>query len=332
MDPLARLNGSLCLITGATGFVGSWLCDALIERGARVRCLVRQRSRRVIQPTERLELASGDITDYDALRSAVAGVDYVFHVAGLINAPAETDYFRVNYLGTINLLEAIRSSRGEPRVVVVSSQAAVGPSTPGRATDEGDRCRPLTPYGRSKLRGEQAALAYRAALPLTIVRPPTAYGPRDRETLAFFRLAAAGIRPVLADGAISVVHVSDLVDGILLAGVADPAIGQTYFISGEETPSLDELVAALGTAVGQKGRPVRIAPWMVRSAGRAAEVVRGLTGHTQAFDRWKAEEILAGYWACSNARAKAELGFVPRISLMDGLRATAEWYRAQGWL
>lgn len=327
------LWGRRCLVTGATGFVGSWLADRLLADGAKVRCLVRPASQHRLHSAGHIEVALGDITEPDSLPAALDGVDLVFHIAGLIKAPRESDYFRVNYLGTINLLEACRAARRPPRIVVVSSLAAVGPSRPDRPVDEDSFCCPVTPYGKSKLRTEDAVAAYRPTLPIAVVRPPTVYGPRDRESLALFKVAALGLRPRLGvEGSISTVHVADLVDGILLAAKRDAAIGRTYFIAGDEQVSLAKLIDDIAAAVERVGLSVPVPAPLLRGAGRAAELARSVAGVSVVFDRWKAEEILAGYWACSNERARRELGFQPRVPLTDGLRATARWYRENGWL
>ena len=326
-------RGRRCLVTGATGFVGSWLADRLLDEGSRVRCLVRPASQARLRRAGQLEVSLGDVTEPASLPQALVEVDFVFHVAGLIKAPRESEYFRVNYLGTINLLEACRKLPTPPRVVVVSSQAAAGPSAPNRPIDEESVCRPVTPYGKSKYLGETAVAAYRDSIPIAVVRPPTVYGPRDRETLGLFRLAQFGIRPRLTTGgAVSAVHVADLVDGILLAAGRAQAIGRTYFVAGDEQPELGELIDGIAEAVGRRGLVVPIPAGALRAGGRAAELARDLGGLSIVFDRWKAEEILAGYWACSNLRAKRELGFEPKVKLGDGLRSTARWYRDNGWL
>lgn len=329
-----ELTNRRCLVTGASGFVGSGLAARLAAGGARVRCLVRRSSRLDFLPASDVELVYGDVTEPSSLSTAVDEAELIFHVAGLIKARRPEDYFRVNYLGTINLLEACRKASGSlQRVVVVSSLAAVGPSLPGRPVDESSPCRPVTPYGRSKLQAEHAARAYQANLPVTVVRPPTVYGPRDRETLLIFRAVSLGIRPTLPGGSeISVVHVDDLCAGIILAALQPDAVGRTYFLADDGAPSAEEIIEAIGEAVGRPGLTVPVPAPLVRGAARVSEVLRDLLGVSTTFDRWKAEEILSGYWACSNARARAELGFVPRKRLRTALAETARWYREQGWL
>jgi dihydroflavonol-4-reductase len=329
-----EVAGRTCLVTGATGFLGSWVVERLLTQGARVRCLMRSTSKLEFLDAKEIELARGDVTDFTSVRAASGGADFVFHLAGRIKAPRESDYYQVNYLGTINVLEAcLQAAPGVERVVVVSSQSAAGPSEPGQPLNESTSCRPISPYGRSKRQAELAAESYHARLPVTIVRPPSVYGPRDRETLQVIRLISLGLRPILSKrGAISLVHASDLADGILLAATQAAAIGKTYFLAGDESPSPSELVQLIARATERGGISIPVPPNLLRLAGRAAELVRDLTGFPMTFDRWKAEEIIHGYWACTSARAKADFGYSPRVPLATGLRDTVEWYRQAGWL
>lgn len=331
---MTDLGGKVCLITGASGFVGGWVADKVVRAGGRARCLVRRSSNRAHLTHPEFEFCLGDVVDPDSLSRAVSGVDIVFHVAGLIKSPRVEDYFRVNYLGTINLLESIRQRRSPPdRVVVVSSQAAIGPSAPGKPVNEDSRPRPFSPYGKSKLLEERAAFAYRERLPIVIARPPSVYGPRDRETLILFKIIARGIRPVFGfPGAISVIHVSDLADGLILAASHPAAVGRSFFLAGDETPTPSELASTIAAGMGQTGVPIPISAGALRIAGRVAEIVRGLTGWPLIFDRWKAEEIASGFWACSNQLARELIGFSPKYPLNEGLAETANWYRVHHWI
>lgn len=334
MTTRVNLAGSSCLVTGSSGFLGSFVVERLLEAGASVRCLVRRSSNCDFLLGQPVQYAFGDITDTPSLVAALQGIDFVFHLAGLIKARAAEDFFRVNYLGTINLLEASRRQSPVPRrVVVVSSLAAVGPSSPSRPLDETSPCHPLSPYGQSKLQAETAARSYTDTLDLTIVRPPTIFGPRDRETLSIFKLAALGIVPrTRQPGEISTIHATDLADGIVKAALHPAAVGQTYFMANDDILSLDQLVGAITESLGRPSVRVPVPDWAIRAGGRVAERVRDVSGASLIFDRWKAEEIVIGNWACSNARAKEEIGFSPQISLQDGLADTAHWYRKMGWL
>lgn len=329
-----ELAERVCLVTGASGFVGGWVVERLLERGARVRCLLRPTSNRSFLPVNRVEIAAGDVTDPASVERAVAGSDFVFHAAGLIKARDPSEYVRVNRDGTVHVLEAARSQRVPVRrVVVVSSLAAIGPSAPGQPAEAWWEPHPFSPYGESKQLAEAAAWTFAADLPITIVRPPSVYGPRDREMFQLMRLASLPIRPRFGTGsAVSTIHVSDLVDGILLAATHASAVGKAFFLACDETPTIDGLMEIVRKALGTRGVSVTVPSTVTLAAGWTSELVRNLTGIPTIFDRWKAREIVRGYWACSNQRAKLELGFEPRFSLNAGIADTVRWYRKMGWL
>src|SRR5512143_719814 len=185
------------LLTGASGFIGSHLADALLAHGYSVRVLLRRSSSLEWLEDQRLERVYGDLFDKEALRMAVSDVDYVYHLAGLTKAKKREEYFRANHLGTKNLLEAVQEKAPRlQRFVHVSSQAAVGPSPTVAPIDETAPAKPITSYGQSKWAAEQECRQFSRHLPVTIVRPPAVFGPRDRDILEFFRSASRGILPI----------------------------------------------------------------------------------------------------------------------------------------
>src|SRR4051812_9354230 len=184
------------LLTGGSGFLGSFVAEQLAREGHVVPAPVPPGSeRRLLEKIPELELAPGAIEDPASLDTAVKGVDAVVHVAGIVKARRPAGFFDVNTQGTKNLLEAsIRQGGG--RFVYVSSLAAVGPSADGTPVPDDVEPRPVTQYGRSKLEAERAVLQAKDKLHVTVVRPPLIYGPRDRETLAFFTSVRNGVLPM----------------------------------------------------------------------------------------------------------------------------------------
>lgn len=206
-------DSSKALVTGANGFVGSHLVEALLHRGYRVRCLVRKTSNLRWLSGLNVEYVYCDIAEKDSLRDAVRGVDFVFHCAGLTKARNREEYFKANAEGTKNLVEVCLKHNPElKRFVYVSSQAAVGPGSDEKPLNEEAPCRPVTHYGESKLEGEKIVLAYVSRLPITIVRPPAVYGPRDTDILGFFKVANSRFRVSfgLGQSFLSLVYVKDL--------------------------------------------------------------------------------------------------------------------------
>jgi dihydroflavonol-4-reductase len=323
------------LVTGGSGFVGSHLVDQLVERGVSVRCLVRQSSKLRYLDHDNMELAYGALDDSTDWDEALAGVDTIYHVAGTTFARRAEDYFTTNHKGTEAILaEAVKRRDQIKRFVYVSSLAAVGPGPDGKPVDENTSPAPITPYGRSKLAGEEAVRAARDLLPVTIVRPPAVYGPRDYGIFEFFKAVKGGMFPMIGrrDKRVSLVHVRDLVEGIILAGESEASIGRTYFISSEDDYSMRAVADLMAALMHKRAREIAIPKSVAYVVAIAAEGVAAVLRKPPVINRDKVTDLSQISWSCSIERAKSELGYEPRVQLEDGLRETLSWYKREGWL
>ena len=322
---------TVALVTGATGFVGGHLVEHLRAAGVRTRVLIRD-PRRWHGHAE--EVICGDLDDRVALREAVRGVDHVYHVAGLTKALRKGQYFGVNHLGTVRLLEACREENSRlRRFILVSSQAAAGPALDGVPVRETDAPHPVSEYGLSKLKAEQAAEAFGRLFPVTVIRPPVVYGPRDRDTLLVFRVARRGLIPQLGRlGAFSLIHVHDLVRGIVLAAFHPRAENRCYFMSNTAHPTLRQLAEPIAQEFGARAFSVPLPGAPLPVLGALAEALSSVVGRTTPLTRNKVREVLARSWLCDTSRAAEELGWRAEIALADGIRGTTRWYREVGWL
>ena len=318
-------------LTGGTGFVGGHLAEALVARGTAVGALVRSPAR-----CERLRalgarLVEGGLDDEAALAKLVKGRDVVFHVAGLVAARSAADFLRANRDGARRVAEAA-AREGVGRLVLVSSLAVTGPSPAGGAVDESSGPGPLTAYGRSKQAGEEAVRD--TGVPVTIVRPPAVYGPRDHAFLTVFRTARHGVVPLLGSGAqeVTLVHARDLAEALVAAAAARAMLGHVYHAGHAAPVSQRRLAEAVGEAVGRRVRFVRLPGPLVRGAlGVAGAVARGL-GEAPLLDGDKARELLATGWVCSSAALRRDAGWEAATALEEGLAGTARAYREAGWL
>ncbi len=190
------------LVTGGSGLIGSHLVEHLLSEGDEVRVLLRDAVRPgwLASATVGLDVVTGDITDSQALDRAVHGVDVVYHVAGRTLSFSEGGFNQVNQAGTANVAAACARRTSPPVLVAVSSLAAAGPSLPGRPRVEDDRPAPITAYGRSKLRGEEALRNYASQVPITIIRPPGVFGPREPYFLGMFKLVWRGWHVTVGSG------------------------------------------------------------------------------------------------------------------------------------
>ncbi len=333
------------LVTGASGFIGRHLVRRLIERGARVSCLVRAAS-----PVEELRhtgarLIVGEATDRDSMDHALAesqpGV--VYHLAGLVRAVRAADFDRVNAGGVACVAAACAGRAERPVLLVVSSLAAAGPGAIDRPRVEGDAPAPVSAYGRSKLAGELAASRLAGDLQITLVRPPIVFGPGDRGVLELFRPVArwgVHVTPGRHPRRLSLVHVADLVEGLLLAAARgerlDPrgAPGQgLYSFADAECPTYAELGQALANALGKdRAAIVPLPEPLLRLTGRCGDALGRARQRPGWLNSDKVADALAGSWTCSSAKARAQLGWAPAATLAERLRETAQWYRQAGWL
>jgi nucleoside-diphosphate-sugar epimerase len=323
------------LLTGGSGFLGSFVAEQLAADGHVVRALVRPRSdRRVLEKLAGIEFAPGAIEDPASLGPAVDGADAVVHVAGIVKARRPSEFFEVNTQGTKNLLEAA-AGRGVGRFVYVSSLAAVGPSLDGTPVPDDVEPRPVTHYGRSKLEAERAVLGAKDRIHVTVVRPPLIYGPRDRETLAFFTSVRNGVLPMTGDGnnTLSVVYVADCAAAIVRALTVQGASGRTYFVDDGSVYVWREALAHIESALGRRafvrfGMPMGV----VKVAAAATQLWGKVTNTAQMLTLDKVNELTQPHWVCSGAGARRDLGWEPRVNWAQGVEEAVKWYRAEGWL
>lgn len=323
------------LVTGGTGFIGSHLVEGLVKKGISVRCLVRESSNLRWLEGMDVDYVFGDVTHYDSLVPAVSEVDTVFHLAGKTKSLTEEGFYQANAKGTVNLLKAVvQTNPFIRRFLYVSSQAAAGPNPDFRPVTESDSPRPIAPYGASKLAGEEAVLAFRSQIPVTIVRPPVVYGPRDTGIYEFFRIIRRGIKPILGwrDRYYSFIYVEDLIQGLLLAAEKEKAVEQIYFLVSESGVTYRTLTRDIARAMGKKAISVHVPISLLTIVAMINEVVSQLTGKPSAVNRHKVRELRRRFWLCDGSKAMEELGFYPEILLQEGMERSAAWYREVGWL
>jgi nucleoside-diphosphate-sugar epimerase len=263
------------------------------------------------------------------------GCDVIYHVAGVTKARTEEDYFRGNYEGTKNVIDAVFKYRKKiSRFVHVSSQAAVGPSPTLIPIDESHAANPLTYYGKSKWAAEEYVQSLIGKMPITIVRPPAVYGPRDTDILEFFRTVKFGLIPQLggSDKYLSLIHVKDLVRGIMIAGEHEKSVGNTYFLTSPQPYSWEEISRITLNILQKKGFKVPVPVPLIKTVAAVSEGIASLTKKPALVNKQKVIEMEQDFWTCSPNKAKNELGFKAEIGLENGIRETLIWYKEQKWL
>lgn len=323
------------LVTGATGFIGSHLVDALVRRGAQVRCLVRNKSHLGWVNNSTVEFVVGNCCERNSLKQAVKDVDYVFHLAGITAAVKEKTYFEVNALGAENLINAcIESNARLRKFIYLSSQAAAGPSRSDAKKKESDPCEPVSPYGKSKLLGEQLALSHSHELPLLILRPCSVYGPRDKSFYTLFKCLSKGFLPCIADHDqhVSLCFVQDLVRAIQLSAETRTESGEIFFLSDGQDYRIEEIGDIFAQAMERRTLRLRLPKRMMFAIGFCAECFARISGKPSIMNRGKVEEMTRKNWLVDITKARTLLGFEPRISLARGAELAVAWYKKENWL
>ena len=319
------------LVTGATGFVGSHLAEALRRRGDTVTVLARSARKAEALAPLGVRIIAGDLADTAAVRKAVEGQDIVYHVAGVIAALSEEAFMAANREGTRSVAAAAQAAGG-PRFVLVSSMAAGGPSPRGKPLQGDEPPRPVTAYGRSKLAAEAVVKA--GTLPWTIVRPPMVYGPRDLEVLKVFRIARFGIAPVFGDGSqeLSAIHAADLADALIAAGLSPATLRRTYYGSHPDVFTSMRLVRSVAKAMGRPVLVIKVPPGVGRGILAVTETVARLARHPTILTTDKANEFFQPAWTGDPAPLTRDTGWSAQRDLAAGLTDTWHWYRSAGWV
>lgn len=303
---------TLIAITGATGFVGQTLLNRALEQGFQVRALARRD-----QPARAgLTWVRGDLADTAALALLVEGAEAVIHVAGVANAPDPAGFEDGNVTGTLNVVEAAKQA-GVRRFINVSSLSAREPQ--------------LSAYGASKAKAEKLVKA--SGLDWTTVRPPWIYGPGDRETLDMFRSARWGVVPMPPQvGRTSVIHVDDLAR--LLLALVPPltnVVRKTYEPDDGRPGGWShyDVARAIGWAVGRRPLVLHLSP---RVLGWVAKIDGALRKHQARLTPDRVGYMVHPDWVARDRARPPKRLWEARIETRQGLRATSEWYRAEGWL
>lgn len=321
------------LVTGGTGFVGSHLIEQLLEAGDSVTALVRNPRKAAGLAGRGVHLVEGDLGNQDALRRATVDQEAIYHSAGLVAALDEATFLAINRDGTERLLRAAAES-GRPRFLFISSLAAAGPSPRGSRRRGEEPAEPVSGYGRSKLAGESVVRA--GPLPWVIIRPPGVYGPRDTEFLRLFQAARYGLLPVFEGGnqELSLVYVRDLVTALVALARTKEATGGTFYPSHPEILTSGEVARTIGRAMGKSVRLVPLPRFIAKTALATSALAARLTGGTTLLTPDKGNELFAPAWTCDPGPLErvTEGRWKAMVSLEQGSRETAAWYRTAGWV
>ena len=324
-----------CLITGATGFVGGHVAEACVARRMNVHAIVRPGSDTKLLEELGVTLHRGDLTDAGVVRQALEGVEVVVHCVAKVGdwGPVE-DYRAVNVEALRGLLDACKG-RAMERFVHMST-LGVYPARHHHGTDESEPLpgNHMDGYTQTKVEAERLVLAYERGLgvPVVVLRPGFVYGPRDRTVMPKLidNLRQRRVRWIGGGkGAMNTIYIQNLVDAVLLAIHNHNAVGQVYNLTDGEFVSKRRFIEAIVAGLELPKPPPRSVPiWLARMVAAVMERRARRTGATQAPLLTQARlKFLGLNLDFSIEKAKRELGYKPRYTFEEGMRATIAWYR-----
>jgi len=324
---------STIALTGGTGFLGSHIAEALLAEGHGVRALARRPDDPGWLKGLAVELVPGDVRKPESLLALVRGASVVIHVAGKTSARSLDEYREANVGGVVNVLRACREAAPGAHVVLISSQAAAGPSLDGSPVTLATPPRPVSPYGQSKLEGENALKQEAGPTPFTILRPSAVYGPRETALRDLFVASSRGFVPLLAGGRpkVQMVYSGDVARAVL-GTMARGGRGETFFVAHPEILDFRQVAETIARLRTPSARLLPVPAFVVRSAGAVVGFLSRFQGGPPVFNRDKAEEMLQPAWTCDVAAAEEALGSPFRTPFAVGTRLTNDWYREKGWI
>ena len=336
------------LITGASGFIGSFIVEEALNRGFETWAAVRKSSSKAFLQDERIHFIELNLSSEEQLKQQLKDIqfDYVVHAAGVTKCLHKEDFFRINTEGTKNLVRALLDLQMPlKRFVYISSLSIMGAireEQPYKEIRERDKAKPNTAYGKSKLEAEQWLVSLNKELekrnekllPYVILRPTGVYGPRERD---YFMMAksiqshtdfAVGFK----QQDITFVYVTDVVQAVFLA-MEKGQTGHCYFLSDGEVYQSSTFSDLIRKELGNPWWIRITAPlWLLRIITFCGEYIGHMTGKVTALNNDKYNIMKQRNWRCDINPARQELGYEPQVKLEEGVRRSIAWYKKNKWL
>lgn len=316
------------LITGASGFIGSFLVEEALNRGMEVWAAVRKGSSMRYLRDERIHKVELDLSSVSQMQEALSAlrIDYVVHAAGATKALRLEDFYKVNTQGTQNLVRALETSNPSlQRLIFISSLSVMGAvreQQPYTEIQDTDTPRPNTAYGKSKLAAEEW-LKKECHLPFTILRPTGVYGPREKD----YMLMADSIRKGLDTAVgykrqdLTFVFVKDVVQAVFKSMKSPNTIGSAYFLSDGEVYSSRDFSDLIIGEMGKK-HVLRITfpLWVLRLVCAVSDAWMHVSGKLSTLNNDHYNILKQRNWRCDITPAQRDFGYAPEWKLPEGVR------------
>jgi nucleoside-diphosphate-sugar epimerase len=323
------------LVTGSSGFIGSHLTKTLVKRGYQVFCLIRKNSD--LKWTKDLDVTfiTGDYLNINSLEKCVRGMDYVFHLAAVLNAKNWSAYYNANVRSTQNLINACTEvNPGIKKFVFVSSISASGPVFNKILRDESCACRPSSFYGKSKLYAERVINEFKTKIPVTIARPPIVIGKKQKELFILMKLLKNRIFPVLGkkDKQISICFVEDLVQALILMAEKSEARSKTYYIADHEAYSWQKMLKITAQKMGVYPYVIKIPYPALLSTAQFLEIIAKIFGNKPLITTRYIFSTRNHYHLYTSQKIQDELGFKTKTEFSKGIEDIIDWYKRKNLL
>jgi len=337
-----RLTMGNILITGSSGFIGSFLVEEALKRDLTVYAGIRKSSSRLYLQDPRIRFAVLDFTDKSRIKEFLLdqkqkgiNFDYIIHNAGLTKAKKKVDFYRVNYIFTRHFIEALKETGAVPlKFVYISSLAAYGPgdSVSMKPVMLNDTPKPVDEYGKSKLEAEK----YIASLndfPWLIIRPSGVYGPREKDYFVYFKTINRGMEPYIGfkPQILTFIYVRDLVRLILDATVSEIS-GRSYFVTDGKHYNSREFAAITKKHLQKKTLSFALPSGLVGGIALLLEKLFSLTGKMPTLNKDKFNIMKSANWTCQVDVLQKDFSFNAEYDLDKGVKEALEWYKKEGWL
>lgn len=327
------------LITGASGFVGSWLVREALGRGLEVYAGIRASSSKALLTDPKINFSIIDFEDDVALTKLLKKeqFDFIIHNAGVTRAQNNKDYFRVNVDYTVKLAKLAKEEIGAQlkKFIFISSIEAYGSAdnTPYGVIDNTIEPSPRTTYGQSKLRAERA-LAEVDDLPLIVLRPTAVFGPGERDLFAFWQTVKRyRVTPVVGNKKIkyTFVYVKDLVRVVLDATLSDIK-DKSYFVSDGRIHKMQDYLANIATSLDIKPLSFTIPYVALDTASVVTGIFDKITGKKSLLNAEQIAKAKAQNWDCDISNLVDDFDYQSKYSLKEAVEETTQWYLKEGWL
>ncbi len=334
---IKKLQMKKILITGASGFIGSFLVEKALELGMETYAGIRSSSSKQYLKDERIRFVNLNLSDKNSLKTQVAGYkfDYIVHAAGLTKAQHKSDFEKVNFIATQNLVQALLETDCLPeKFIFVSSMAAHGPGNDGDTipVKSSDQPHPDTLYGISKLNAEKYINTL-TDFPVITLRPTGVYGPREKDYFVFFKTINGGIEPYigLKEQYLSFIYVRDFVD-VVFKAINSPIVRKTYFVGDGKAYTAREFADITKKILNKKTFKLYVPLAIVKLIAILMETILGIMGKVPTLNRDKYNVLKARNWLCDISDLEKDLGFKARYYLEDGVKEATDWYKKEKWL